>query len=85
MQVLSLGWEDPLEKEMITHLSVLVWEILWTEDPGSYSPSAPRTRPDCVTKRIAQSQNVGLLGKEAWTNKKWLSSMKNSSWSGKLK
>ena len=32
--VLSLGWEDPLEKEMATHSSILVWEIPWTEEPG---------------------------------------------------
>ena len=29
-----LGWEDPLEKEMATHSSVLAWRILWTEEPG---------------------------------------------------
>ena len=28
------GWEDPLEKEMTTHSSILAWEIPWTEDPG---------------------------------------------------
>ena len=33
-QVQSLGWEDPLEKEMATHSSVLAWEIPWTEEPG---------------------------------------------------
>ena len=32
--VRSLGWEDPLEKEMATQSSILVWEILWTEGPG---------------------------------------------------
>ena len=32
--VQSLGWEDPLEKEMATHSSILSWEILWTEEPG---------------------------------------------------
>ena len=31
---LSLGWEDPLEKEMATHSSILAWEIPWTEEPG---------------------------------------------------
>ena len=31
-QVQSLGWEDPLEKEMITHSSFLAWEIPWTEE-----------------------------------------------------
>ena len=30
----SLGWEDPLEEEMVTHSSVLAWEIAWTEEPG---------------------------------------------------
>ena len=33
-QVLSLGWEDPLEKDMATHASILVWRIPWTEEPG---------------------------------------------------
>ena len=34
MQVQSLGWEDPLEKAMATHSTILPWEILWTEEPG---------------------------------------------------
>ena len=34
MQVLSSGREDPLEKEMATHSSILAWEIPWTEEPG---------------------------------------------------
>ena len=34
MWVQSLGWEDPLEKEMATHFSILAWEIPWTEEPG---------------------------------------------------
>ena len=33
-QVRSLGWEDPLEKEMATHASTLAWKIPWTEEPG---------------------------------------------------
>ena len=32
--VQSLGREDPLEKKMATHSSILVWEIPWTEEPG---------------------------------------------------
>ena len=32
-QVQSLGWEDPLEKEMATHSSTLVWKTPWTEGP----------------------------------------------------
>ena len=33
-QVQSLGWEDPLEKEMATHSSIFAWGIPWTEKPG---------------------------------------------------
>ena len=33
LQVLSLGWEDPLEEGMSTHSSILARRILWTEDP----------------------------------------------------
>ena len=32
--VRSLGWEDPLEKDMATYSSVLAWRIPWTEEPG---------------------------------------------------
>ena len=34
IQVYSLGQEDPLEKSMATHSSILAWEIPWTEEPG---------------------------------------------------
>jgi len=37
-QVRSPGQEDPLEKEMATHSSILAWRILWTEEPGGLSP-----------------------------------------------
>ena len=33
-RVQSLGQEDPPEKEMVTHSSILAWRILWTEEPG---------------------------------------------------
>ena len=33
-QVQSLGWEDPLEKEVATHSSTLAWKIPWTEEPS---------------------------------------------------
>ena len=33
-QAQSLGWDDPLEKEMATHSSTLEWKIPWMEDPG---------------------------------------------------
>ena len=33
-RVQSLGWEDPLEKEMATHSNILAWKIPWTEEPS---------------------------------------------------
>ena len=36
MQVPSLGGEDPLEKAMATHSSILAWGIPWTEEPGGF-------------------------------------------------
>ena len=33
-QLRSLGWEDPLEKEMTTYSSILAWKISWTEETG---------------------------------------------------
>ena len=33
-RVQSLGWEDPLEKEMAIHFSTIPWKIPWTEEPG---------------------------------------------------
>ena len=34
MRVQFLGWEDPPDKEMATHSSILVWRMPWTEEPG---------------------------------------------------
>ena len=43
----SLGREDPLEKEIATHFSILAWEIPWTEEPGGLqSTGSQRVRPD---------------------------------------
>ena len=43
----SLGWEDPLEKEMATHSSSLAWKIPWTEEPGRLqSMGSQRVRHD---------------------------------------
>ena len=36
--VQSLGWEDPLEKEMATHSSIITWRIPWTEEPVGLQP-----------------------------------------------
>ena len=45
--VREMGWEDPLEKEMVTHSSILAWRIPWTEEPGSLqSMGLQRVRHD---------------------------------------
>ena len=50
--VWSLGWEDPLEKEMAAHSSTLAWEIPWTEEPGGLqSMGSQRVKHDWVTER----------------------------------
>ena len=41
-QVQSLGWEDPLEKGIATHSSILAWRIPWTEEPGSLQSRGSR-------------------------------------------
>ena len=49
-QVRSLGWEDPLEKEMATHSSTLAWKIPWMEEPGRLqSMWSQRVRYDWAT------------------------------------
>ena len=60
MQVQPLGWEDPLEKEMATHSSILAWRIPWTEEPGGLqSTGSQRVGHDLVTK-----QQPPLIGDE---------------------
>ena len=55
-QVRSLGWEAPLEKELVAHSSILAWEIPWTEEPGGLqSTGSQRFRQDLATK---QQQSV---------------------------
>ena len=49
-RVWSLGWEDPLEKEIATHSSILAWKIPWTEEPGRLqSMGSQRVRHDWAT------------------------------------
>ena len=46
-RVQSLGWEDPLEKEMAIHSSTIAWKIPWTEEPGRLqSMGSQRVRHD---------------------------------------
>ena len=51
--VQSLGWEDPLKKEMSTHSSILAWRIPWTEEPGwLQSMGSQRVGHNQATKHI---------------------------------
>ena len=51
MQLLSLGQEDPLEKDMTTHSSIHAWKIPWTEEPGGLqSRGLQRLGHDGVTE-----------------------------------
>ena len=50
-QVLSLGWEDPLEKRMATRSTILAWRISQTEKPGKLQSMAGRKEPD-TTERL---------------------------------
>ena len=66
MWVWSLGWEDPLEKEMAAHCSILAWRIPWTEEPGQlYSLVLQRVRHDWMTEHacahlICRNKNTEL-------------------------
>ena len=60
MQVRSLGWEDPLEKEMATHSNLLAWKNSWTEELGKLQfMGLQRVRQDLATKQ----QNMVLFFK----------------------
>ena len=56
MQIQPLGWEDPLEEEMTTHSSILVWKIPWSEEPGGL-PSVESQR-DTIERLGAAQLNT---------------------------
>ena len=58
MWVRSLGWEDPLEKSMATHSSILAWRIPWTEEPGVLqSTRSERVGHDLATEEQQKQEN----------------------------
>ena len=59
MKVWSLGWEDPLEKEITTHSSILTWRIPWIEEPGRLqSMGSQRVRHNWATNTFASLSKV---------------------------
>ena len=61
-RVRSLTWEDPLEKRMETHSSILAWRIPWTEEPGVLqSVGSQRVRCDRATDTHKVENEGGWL------------------------
>ena len=59
--VQSLGWEDPLKKEMATHSSILAWRIPWTEEPGRlYGVAKCQTRLKQLSRQRCYHQRKEL-------------------------
>ena len=72
-QVQSLGQEDPLEKQMATHSSILAWRLPWTEEPGGLqSTGLQRVRHNWVTKYSSlfykQMESPSFSLKDIWTS-----------------
>ena len=59
--VSSLGWEYPLQKEKATHSSILAWEILWTEEPGGYTPWGQKRDRHHLGTKEQQEQMVSTV------------------------
>ena len=71
MQVQSLGQEDPLEKEMATHSSLLAWEISWTEEPGGLQSIGLQKSQTRLSEQTTRKRVIGVSeGKETeWAEK----------------
>ena len=65
MWVQSLGQEDPLEKKMATHSSILAWRFLWTEEPGGLQ-SMGRKESDTTEETHTQSCLENPMDRGAW-------------------
>ena len=62
--VQSLGWQDPLEKGMATHSSILAWRIPWTEEPGGYRPWGRRDLD--TTETLTHVLHLNLPLRSQW-------------------
>ena len=61
-----LGWEDPLEKEIVTHSSILAWKIPWREEPGRLqSLGSQRVRHNWATNALTLTKGE-REGKTCW-------------------
>ena len=69
-QFQSLGWEDPLEKEMATHSSILAWKIPWTEELGRLQPMGQQESD--MTQRLSNNN------KKNWTTNSLTDNINNT-------
>ena len=66
MWVWSLGWEDPLEEEMVTYFSILPWRVPWTEESGRLQfMGSQRVRHDWA-HRLAKAQGINKVRHVRW-------------------
>ena len=63
-QVRSLGWEDPLEKEMAIHSSTIAWKIPWTEEPGRLQSMGTRKESDTTERLRVHVHSFNILLKD---------------------
>ena len=63
----SLNWEDPLEKEMATHPSILFWKIPWTEEPGGLQSTGSQR----VEHNWAHSTHPERARRQPWLRVQW--------------
>ena len=67
-RVLSLGWEDLMEKGMTTHSSIFIWRIPWTEEPGGLqSVGSQRDTTNTHTHTIKGLKSEQLVGLPWWS------------------
>ena len=82
-RVQSLGWADPLEREMVTHASILAWEIPWTEELAGCSPwGHKRVRRDLVTKEQQQLKVKTKLMKTNFSRDTDIEKPRGGRWGG---
>ena len=74
-QVQSLGWEDPLEKAMATHSSILAWKIPWTDEPGRLQSTGSQKSWNTSERQNNHHSRVWVCNTESgsWTKGRGIS------------
>ena len=77
-QVRSLGWEDPLEKDIATHSSILAGRILWIEEPGGLS--SMRSERVSTTERLTLLHLCSDAGRDRGQEEKGTTEVEMAGW-----